>query len=367
MGLVEAHAAAVQEILVLEALLHDHIGHGVHEGRVRGGFQGEPLRPQGQGRVVPAGVHHDDGDALVPGLAEVVHGLTVKFRFHRVVAPENDEIAVQPVRQVVAGLGGAVHEVGGLGDAGGGIAVVIVQIPAVQLQKPLGKAAAADHGADAGGVVDIAGADAVGIPDTDPLPGDGVRGLLPGDAFEFPLAPAADPLHGVAEPVLAQKGLVVVHAPDAGGQRHAVPGRFQRVRGELFDFSIPHVGVDDAASAAVVPAHGVDHPAAVCSFHMRHRLVSFLSYDSVSGVFLFSKHFIQERRICRRRYRLLRFQPKTSSATRHSRSGWLEMMQSTPRAIMSRMFSSSFTVQVFTFMPRPWNRSISSGWYCRSV
>ena len=55
------------------------------------------------------------------------------------------------------------------------------------------------------------------------------------------------------------------------------------------------------------------------------------------------------------------FQSQTSSATRHSTSGWLEMMQSTPRAIISFMFSSSFTVQVLIFMPRPWNSFISSG------
>ena len=230
-GLVKAQAAAVQEVLVLQALLHDHIGHGVLQRRVRGRPQGDPLGSQLLRRVVAAGVHHDDGDALLPGPAQIIHGLAVKLRLRRIVAPEDDKVAVEPVNEAVARLAGAVHQVCRLADAGGGIAVVIAKISAVQLQKALGKATAADGGADAGGIVYVAGAGAIGIPDAHPLPGNEVRGLLPADALEFPLAPLADPLHGVAEPVGAQKGLMIVQSPDAGAKGHVVPRRLGRVRG----------------------------------------------------------------------------------------------------------------------------------------
>ena len=256
---VKAHTAPVQKFLVLKALLHDHIGHGIHHGAVRGRADGNPLGSKPENRVVLSGIHHHDGDLLFSGFLKIIHGSAVEFCFCRVVSPQDDQIGVKPVLQAAASLAGAVHQLRGRTDASGAVGIVIVQESPVQAQKPFGKAAASQDSADPCGVVHIPGPWAVGIPYPDPLRGNGVHRLLPGDPLKASLSPLSHPFHGVLKPVLPKKCLVVIQPPDTGSKRHTFPRILPGIGDQLFNPSIPHPGMDHTTSAAVVPPCGVDN------------------------------------------------------------------------------------------------------------
>ena len=255
---VEAQAAAVQKRLVVQPLGVDDPGHGVHQRRVRRRADGDPLGPQGLGRVRQPRVHGNDGDALLFGLPQIVQGLGAELRFQRVVAPEDNKAAVQPVRRVVARGVGAVHQRRHLAGAGRAVGVVGAQVAPVQRQQPHEQHEIRNRAADTGADADEAGAGAVGVADARPLPHDLVHGLGPGNAHEFALAAPADPLHGPAQPVFRQKGLMIAQPLHAGRQRYLAGAVLRRLRREPLDLPVLHVHVDHALAAAVAEPHGVD-------------------------------------------------------------------------------------------------------------
>ncbi len=129
---VKSQTAPVRKFFIPQPFVHDHIGHGVHHGAVRGRAYGDPLRPQLKNRVIFSWIHHNDGDALFFGLFQVVHSAAVKFGLRRIVAPQNDQVGIEPVFQTVSHLTGSVHQLGGLADTGSAVGIIIIQKSAVQ-------------------------------------------------------------------------------------------------------------------------------------------------------------------------------------------------------------------------------------------
>ena len=119
MHLVKAQTAPIQESLIVKFFAPDHIGHGIQKGGIRGRTNGHPLRPQRIHRVTAAGVNYNHRNALLPRPAQIVHTYAVEPGLRRIVAPEQNQMAVQPVLRAVSRLTGAIHQLGGLRNTGG--------------------------------------------------------------------------------------------------------------------------------------------------------------------------------------------------------------------------------------------------------
>ena len=118
MLLIKANTAAVQKFLILQVFFHNDPCHGIHHGTVGGRAHRNPLCLQAYRRVILSRINNDNGNALLLCAQKYVHGNAVKLCFFRIMAPEDNEIRIQPVLRVLPRLVGAIHKRGCLPNTG---------------------------------------------------------------------------------------------------------------------------------------------------------------------------------------------------------------------------------------------------------
>ena len=250
--LVVADAVGVEEVLVHQVLGDHDVGHGVHEGGVGAGADGDPLVGVGGGAGREARVddHHAraallDGVDHVPGVAGARGAV-----LGEVVAKQHDELGVGQVAcQVARAL--AVHVGQGVLGLRRAVAAAQREEAAVYVDEPHEEVADVLRD-DAGGRGHGNGLGPVGVQHAPVVLGDDVDGLVPADALELAAAALAHALERVVEAVgvvdplahgaTAQAGaqLVVAERVVAGGVR-LDPG----------DLVVLHVQAQGAAAVAV--------------------------------------------------------------------------------------------------------------------
>ena len=176
---VEADAVFGHEVLVVQAVLDEHVGHGQHERQVGAGVDGHPLVGKRDG-VVAARVHQHDVGAVLASALQVVHRAGTDGV--GVAAPdEHGHLAVRNVACVIARADG-LREPAVLRQVAR--SAVRVHVRAAQRVHEALRVVAAGgsrilhHGKRLG---------AVGGDDGLHLLGDLAVGLLPADGFELSL------------------------------------------------------------------------------------------------------------------------------------------------------------------------------------
>ena len=262
MRLVEAQHMAVAEGLVVQALAHDHLGHGDQGGGVGRRFYEDVLVGQRLAGAGAPGIDADDAHTLLLGLLQVLEGAGAEGAVGRAPAPHQDELRVDVVGglaagALVVGLGAEGHAHGedlGLGRHVGPqerAAAELVEEAFRDAEAVQGRGVARARGVEEGGV-------AVSLADAAHLARDMVEGRVPGDALELARTARAGAAHGVPQAVLVIEPLDLADAAGAGMQRRQLGLPARRIGRDFYDAIVDHVGVDHAAAAAIVAAGAGD-------------------------------------------------------------------------------------------------------------
>ena len=175
------------------------VGNRLHERRVSAGTDRDPFVGMRDGRVAVDRIDHDH--LRLPaalGFARAGHlpGLAVAraARDGGIVAEGHVELRIGDLRDV----GGRAHAVGhreGGGDLGGRIGAVVLEIAAAEIEQAPPGAAGVDERLLARAVLPVERFVAVLLDGLAELVGDGLEGLVPGDALETAFAALAHALH----------------------------------------------------------------------------------------------------------------------------------------------------------------------------
>ena len=260
--LVEAQHMAVAVGLVVQALAHDHVGHGDKGGGVGRRLDEDVLVGQRLAGAGPPGIDADDAHALLLGLLQVLEGAGAEGAVGRAPAPHQDQLRVDVVGglaagALVVGLGAEGHAHGedlGLGRHVGPqerAAAELVEEALRDAEAVQGRGVARARGVEEGGV-------AVLVADAAHLPGDVVERLVPRDALVLARAARAGAAHRVFQAVLVIEPLDLADAAGAGmqGRQLGLPAR--RIGRDPDDLVVDDMGVDHAAAAAIVAAGAGD-------------------------------------------------------------------------------------------------------------
>ena len=262
--LVEADDERIEELLVVQALLHDDVGHGVHERVVGGGQEGNPLVGQLDGGVGVARVDDDELAAVLLHLAVVVVR-QAEDGLGRVVAPEDHELRALEAGQTAAGVRDAEHGRRGGARVAHGHRVVAADVAAGHIAEARGQIGTHDVAARvARADLHVARKRAVLAQDALVLADDVVDGLVPADLLELALATFAGALRGMLQTVGMVLPFAVRAAAHAGlAARGLLVGLERVARVDLRDGAVLDVRLDEALAAAVERRARVHHLRAV--------------------------------------------------------------------------------------------------------
>lgn len=258
---------AVAPGLVVQALAHDHPGHGDEGGGVGRGLDEDVLVGQRLAGAGPPGIDADDAHALPLGLLQVLERAGAEGAVGRAPAPHDDQLRVDVVGglaagALVVGLGAEGHAHGedlGLGRHVG----PELGAAAEPVEEALGEARGAVQRRGAAGAAEVdEGGVAVLVADAPHLVGDMAERLVPGDALELPIlvpsAARAGAAHRVLQAVRVIDALDLADAAGAGMQRRQVGPPARGIGRDPDDAVVDHMGVDHAAAAAIVAAGAGD-------------------------------------------------------------------------------------------------------------
>ena len=173
-----------------------------------------------------------------------------------IVAEGHVELRIGDLRDVGGRARAVGHREGG-GDLGGRIGAVVLEIAAAEIEQAPPGAAGVDERLLARAVLPVERFVAVLLDGLAELVGDGLEGLVPGDALETAFAALADALHRVLEPVGTVEALAHVAALEAGAQLAHLAAVLHGVVGFDADHgAVLRVRAKRAALAAVDHAGG---------------------------------------------------------------------------------------------------------------
>ncbi len=257
--LVVAQGVLLQEVVVHQVLGDHDVGHGIDQGRVRARANGNPLVGEGGRRGREARVHHvDPGTARLQAVLEVVGvGGAAQLVLAAVVAEEHHELGVLHVGGVVALAAAVQVRHGGL-DLRGGVAAVIDEAAAVQVEEALQEVLDV-LGPGARGVDGEDGLSTVGVQDAPVVVSDGLCGLVPADLLELAGTTVARATQRVFQAVLVVDPLAQAATVLAGADLAVLEGIVTGVVGlDLGDLAVLDVQAKRAAAVAVGRAMAPD-------------------------------------------------------------------------------------------------------------
>ena len=247
---------AVHKFFIVESLVNDYVEHAVRQRRIGARSQGQPhigpRRDPGEPRV-----DRYELGPFVQADRKRLALVTVRVADHEVVAPDHDALGV--VLVVDDGVGAA-------GDNAGGNARSVAEVPGrkhIWAAQQIGKAVDGrlvfpprpiPQDDRFGPVPFFVGQDSLG---------DGVQGLVPGDALPLAARFRPDPLHRIGQPVgvvgeLSRCQPFAAHRPVVDGAVR-VPGDL----GHLAGLSV----YQNAAAAVAHAAVALDHAVIAVSFN----------------------------------------------------------------------------------------------------
>ena len=251
--LVVAHAVRVQEVEVHHVVGDQLMGDAGNERGVGARVDGQPLVGVAHDGVVHAGVDHVDLRAglLAQAHPVVVRGQAALTRFRGAGAEDQDKGGVARSAEGAATVAlGTVHVRRDAGDLRRGIAVVVIQVAAHQVQHAVERTRrGCGH---AGSVRDVHGLVAVLLDNFLELRHGSLDGLFPADLLPLALAALTDALHGVVEAVRAVHPATIAAAAQACARLRIVEtGIGAGVGINPHNLVVLHVELQAAATRAV--------------------------------------------------------------------------------------------------------------------
>ena len=128
---VKSNRAPADKIPVIQIMGINPVCHPIRQCGIRSGTNANPLCIQFQSGIILSWVDDDNRNSLFFGLFEPEH-LPVKYRFCRVMSPEDNQSGIQ--KGIITGTGhiGTVHIRCHIRNTGGRIGIIVIQKSTVQ-------------------------------------------------------------------------------------------------------------------------------------------------------------------------------------------------------------------------------------------
>ena len=262
MRLVEAQHVAVAISLVVQAFAHDDIGHGDQRRGIGRRLDEDVFLGKRGAGARTARIDADDANALLLRLLEILLRAGAERAVGGTPTPHHDQLRVHVVGRLAAG--GLVVGLGAEGHAHGedlglgrhvrpqlGAAAELVEEALRDTEAVQHRGVARARAVEDGGI-------AMRLANTQQLGSDMAQRLVPRDALELPRVARSDAAHRIFQPVGMVDALDLPDTAGAGVERRQLGLPARRVGGDFYDTVVDNVGIDHAATAAIVAAGAGD-------------------------------------------------------------------------------------------------------------